>query len=188
MTNELFILYLQDIQNLVKTTRNSLEHASVKQVKRKQQSHLVQPNEIEVALGKLSQPLALSYAQARADLEGDRITWVSIAHEIREVLRQMLDILAPDTKVMQQNGYKQEPNTKGPTQKQRAVYILRQRGAGSSEEDMIKKIDLVEELISGLVRDTYTRASVAAHGQKDRKEAQRLLKYFDAFAHDLLNL
>jgi hypothetical protein len=43
-------------------------------------------------------------------------------------------------------------------------------------------------MIAGLIRDTYSRASDAAHTLKGRREAKKLLKYFEAFAHDLLNL
>jgi hypothetical protein len=185
---EKFLADLQSAERKVEITRDALKELPFSKGRTLRHKRVLQPNDVENALRTLSEPLALSYAQARADLESERITWVSVAHEIREVLRQMLDLLAPDERVQKQSWYKQQPDTKGPTQKQRALYILRKRNATSSEEDMIKKIDLVEELISTLVRDTYTRASVAAHGQKDRKEAQRLLKYFDAFAHDLLDL
>ena len=42
--------------------------------------------------------------------------------------------------------------------------------------------------IGDLVRATYTRASDAAHRTKDRREVRRIVRYFEAFAHDLLDL
>jgi hypothetical protein len=109
-------------------------------------------------------------------------------HEIREIVRNLLELLAPDEKLMGQPGFKLETNTRGPTHKQRARYILKQRGAGSKEQEVVAHIDLIEERISSLVRSTYTRASVAAHGAKGRTEVVRTLHYFRAFAHDLLDL
>src|ERR1022692_3441088 len=95
------LLDLYDAQNKVENTRNSLNTLSPYGSKKKRQNRSILASDIEIALRELSEPLALSYAQARADLDSDRITWVSIAHEIREVLRQMLDLMAPDAMVMQ---------------------------------------------------------------------------------------
>ena len=46
----------------------------------------------------------------------------------------------------------------------------------------------LEEVIGGIVRATYSRASDAAHRFKARKEAARIVKCFDAFASDLLDI
>ena len=43
-------------------------------------------------------------------------------------------------------------------------------------------------IVDELVRDTYTRASAAAHGFESRQEVVRILRYFEAFAQDILDL
>jgi len=56
------------------------------------------------------------------------------------------------------------------------------------EEEVISRIDLVENRVAALVRATYARASNAAHTFEGRKEVLRILKYFEAFVHDLLDI
>jgi hypothetical protein len=146
-------------------------------------------SEIFKALLGLSEPLAKSYVQVKIDLEDDsRSSWVGTAHEIREVLANLLRILAPDEKVISQTWYRQEEKTTGPTQKQRVRYILQENGAGSKEKEVIELVTKLEEMIGDIVRATYSRASDAAHRFKTRKEVARIVKYFDAFANDLLDL
>ena len=67
-------------------------------------------------------------------------------------------------------------------------YILEARRAGSNEHEVTEQVDLIEERVGNLVRSTYGRASDAAHRGKRRSEARRILNYFEAFAHDLLDL
>lgn len=146
-------------------------------------------NDIYDALSHLSETLANSYAQVKKDLQdADRLSWAGTAHEIREVLSTMLRTLAPDEAVTSQHWYKQAPNTSGPTQKQRVRYILQVRGAGSKEREVAEQAVHLDEMIGNLVRATYSRASDAAHRFKNRDEVLRVLRYFEAFAQDLLNL
>lgn len=146
-------------------------------------------SDVYVALLSISEPLASKYAQAKTDLEDDnRLSWSGTAHEIREVLRGLLEELAPDENVTAELWYKQEKGTSGPTHKQRVRYILRKRGAGSKEQKVAEKVDIFEDWVGDLTRATYTRASDAAHRGKDRKEVRRIVRYFEAFAHDLLDL
>jgi hypothetical protein len=147
------------------------------------------PDEAHRALTKLSEPLAKSYAQIVLDLQDEnRVSWTGTAHEIRETLTTMLRLLAPDAEVVQQPWYKQEQNTSGPTQRQRVRFILEQRGAGSKQKEVVQQVESMEDWIGNLVRASYSRASDAAHGSKDRREVQRLFNYFIAFAHDLLDI
>jgi hypothetical protein len=88
---------------------------------------------------------------------------------------------------MKQSWFKQEAK-EGASHKQRAIFVLKQRQVGSSQENVIKQISILEEMIGSLVRETYTRASNATHINKGRSEAKKILNYFDAFAHDLLDL
>lgn len=141
------------------------------------------------ALREISVPLANSYLQIIAEFEDDsRITWDGTAHQIRELLRKLLDLLAPTDLVEKQNWYKEGDGLSGPTQKQRVKYILSIKNAGSKEQAVVQNIVLIEDKIGNLVRDTYQRASDAAHRSKDKTEAFRILRYFEAFAYDLLNI
>jgi hypothetical protein len=146
-------------------------------------------NDIYDALSHISETLANSYAQIRKDLQDtNRLSWAGTAHEIREVLSTILRMLAPDEAVTSRPWYQQDPNTSGPTQKQRVRYILQMRGAGSKERAVAEQVVDLDEMIENLVRATYSRASNAAHRFKNRDEVLRVLRYFDAFAQDLLNL
>jgi len=146
-------------------------------------------NRIHASLNKISPALARSYAQVKADLQDEhRSSWTGTAHEIREVLATMLRMLAPDSEVVKQSWYKQEPNTSGPTQKQRTRFILQLYDVGSKEMEVASKVSNLEDMIGDLVRATYSRASDAAHRAKARREVVRIVTYFDAFAYDLLNL
>ena len=130
--------------------------------------------------------LACSYFQVKCDLHNvERQSWAGTAHELRELVRNLLEMLAPDQAVCQQHWYKQEPNTSGPTQKQRVRYALEQRGASSSERGTAESIADLDESIAGLVRATYKRASDASHRSKAREEVSRILNYFEAFALDI---
>ena len=100
----------------------------------------------------------------------------------------MLETLAPKEAIATEPWYVQDESTSGPTHKQRVRYILRTRGSGSKEQKVAEQVDVMEDKIGGLVRATYTRASDAAHRTKDRREVRRIVRYFEAFAHDLLDL
>jgi Predicted pPIWI-associating nuclease len=147
----------------------------------------IERKDIYLALSEISQKLGDSYLQAKQDIKNaDRISWAGTAHEIREVLATLLRTLAPDNEVKSQPWYKQESDR--PTQKQRVRYILQKRGSSSTQREVTEKIDILDEMLGELVRSTYSRASDAAHTYEPRKEVKRLLGYFEAFAHDLLDL
>lgn len=79
-------------------------------------------------LKKLVPSAALSYEQALSDLQfPQRLSWRGPATDFREALRECLDHLAPDKDIMALPGFKLEQNTKGPTMKQKTMYILGKR-------------------------------------------------------------
>jgi len=146
-------------------------------------------NLIHTSLVKVSPSLGRSYYQVKVDLlDTARISWAGTAHEIREILSTMLRLLAPDNEVVAQAWFKQEPNTYGPTQKQRTRYILEKRESGSKELEVVAQVSKLEDMIGDLVRATYSRASDAAHQAKEKQEVFRITKYFDVFAYDLLDI
>lgn len=145
-------------------------------------------NNIYLGLEKVSEALAQSYLQIKNDIDdSDRISWAGTAHEIRQIISSLLIILAPDEEVIAQSWYK-KPEDGTSTQKQKVRYILEQKGAGSKETDVVEQISSLDEVIQELVRKTYSRASDAAHRFKNRNEVIKILRYFDAFILDLLDI
>lgn len=178
----------QETTNAIRAIQ-ATHHTHQSKLSQKARKSDIDSDVIYQALRELSEPLANSYAQAISDIhDPKRQSWAGTAHEIRETLRGILEILAPDSKVKSQSGWQLEKGTNGPTQKQKVLYILRQRKAGSKEEEVVRQVDAVEERVGTLVRAIYSRASNAAHSSKDRLEVTRILRYFEAFAHDLLDL
>lgn len=145
--------------------------------------------DIHAALDTISPSLANSYTQIYLDLSTtERVSWAGTAQEIREVLLGILHNLAPDDEVKEQEWFAKQAEDGRPTHRQRVRFILRKRKAGSNEQAVAENAAIVDEMVERLVRETYTRASGAAHGIKDRTETRRILGYFEAFAHDLLDL
>lgn len=147
-------------------------------------------NIISEALARFSESLVAGYQQVQKDLADEsRISWRGTANEIREVLRELLELMAPDEAVTRMNWFKQEPKTQGPTQAQRAKYALEQRAVQTHRASATQEtINLVEESVSKLVRKTYQRANNASHTSQDKDEVKRILGYFDLLARDLLGL
>ena len=149
----------------------------------------VEKNPIYLSLLKINGSLARSYAQIKIDItDKTRLSWAGTAHEIRQIISTLLETLAPDSEVINEEWYKQDPQTKGPTQKQRAHYILIKQKKDSKEQEVVEVVSLLNDLIETLVRSTYGRASDAAHRFKGRREVIRILNYFESFTTDLLNL
>jgi len=160
---------------------------SVKEAKIDRDTRYYYNSDIEQLLRDLSSPVADSYVQVASDLASDsRLTWMGTAHEIREMLRGVLDTLAPIDSVKKAEWYKQELGTNGPTQKQKVRYISEQKKAGSAEKKLTNDLGVIEEKVEAFARDMYGRSSDAAHRSKDKTEAFKLMKYFEAFAFDIL--
>lgn len=119
---------------------------------------------------------ALSYQQALHDLEAsERLSWRGPATDLRECLRETLDHLAPDTEVMEMPGYRQEPDTTGPTMKQKVRFILKSRGTSKAAAAPAEAAtDAVEAALGTFVRSVYTRSSVSTHTPTDRGEVVRV--------------
>jgi hypothetical protein len=133
---------------------------------------------------------AASYEQSLADLGGvPRRSYRGVAHELREVLRETLDYLAPAAEVMAEANFKLEKDTTRPTQTQKALYVLRKRRL--SREAMRAPelaVSLVEELGAAIARSAYTRGSASAHGVASAREVRQLKMYVDAVLAELLEI
>ncbi len=155
-------------------------------------------NLIIETLQRISPPTAQSYIQVLNDLySNNRISYRGTAGEIREVLREVLDKLAPDKDVESSPGFKFEKdkdNSKAltkPTMKQKARFILKSRGIPSgaikTPEDAV---GIVEESIASLARSTYNRGSIGAHTERgiEKAEIKQLKMYVDTVLCELLAL
>jgi hypothetical protein len=141
-------------------------------------------------LVKINPSSALSYEQALIDLQDEnRMSWRGTAVEFRESLRELLDTMAPDKDVMGQPGFKLEENTKKPTMKQKAVFILKSRQASEKNiKAFTNAIDVAEELLGKFVRSVYDRSSVGAHTPISKNEVLRIRDYVSLALSELLEI
>jgi Predicted pPIWI-associating nuclease len=132
----------------------------------------------------------ISYRQALIDLQDDkRVSFRGPALELREVLREVLDHVAPDKDVLASPGFQLEKNRPGPTMKQKVRYILRARGVGktkaASPEDSTSAVDAI---VSDLTRSVYDLGSLATHVASERRQVVKVKRYIDAVLHDILEI
>ena len=143
---------------------------------------------IIATLKELLPSAALSYEQAVNDLgSAGRMSWRGPATDLREALREVLDYLAPDESVKGQEGYRPEPNTNGPTMKQKVRFILKARGANKSAMQTPESaVDAVEEAVGTFVRSVYTRSNVSTHTPTDKAEVLRVRDWVRVALSELL--
>jgi hypothetical protein len=132
--------------------------------------------------------VAASYRQALLDIQDPRrISYRGPAAEIREVVREVLDHLAPDEDVMKSAGFKLEKDQTGPTMKQKVRFILRARAVGDSARSTAESsVEHLNENVGSVGRAVYTRGSTAVHIPKPREEVLNFKLYADAVLGELL--
>lgn len=132
-----------------------------------------------------------SYEQVMRDIgqPGGRVSWRGTAAELRDVLREVMDHLAPDIQVMAAPNFRLETDRKGPTQAQKVRFILKARRAGSAAISTAEgTLQTVDEAVASLARMTYTRGSASAHTSPEAGEIRKLKRYVDALLGELLEL
>jgi hypothetical protein len=141
-------------------------------------------------LAKMLPPSASAYEQALRDLQGaGRVSWRGPANEFREVLREVIDHLAPDDHVVQSEGFQPEGGRETPTQKQKVRFILRKRRSGSAAITVAEgALDAVAEAVAVLARSTYQRTNVSTHTATGGAEIRNLKRYVDALLGELLEI
>jgi small-conductance mechanosensitive channel len=148
--------------------------------------------QILTTLSGMLPPTARSYQQVLLDLsQKDRASYRGTATELREILRETLDYLAPDKDVVASQGFELEKDRTKPTMAQKARYILRSRGIPKNSIDVPKKaIDIVEGTVSSLVRSTYDRGSIDTHTSTgiNRPGVMQLKMYVDSVLSELLEI
>ncbi len=144
---------------------------------------------------KLLPLVAISYKQVLLDLSNkERISFKGTAGEIREILRQVLDHLAPDEVVMKSFGFKLENDYKKPTMKQKTRFILKSRGQPKNQtklaENTASIIEIGEENISAFLRSLYKSGSILTHTNAGlaRKKVKQLKIYLDSILCELLEV
>ena len=68
-------------------------------------------------------------------IPSDRISYKGTIAELREILREVLDYLAPDKEVIATPGFKLEKDRFTPTMKQRVRHVLRSRKKSEASTD-----------------------------------------------------
>jgi hypothetical protein len=146
--------------------------------------------EILRTLEKMLPGSAKSYEQALRDIaQGGRVSWRGTAAELRDVLREVMDHLAPDAQVRSTPGFVLEPDQRGPTQKQKVRFILKARRTVSAAIDTAQgTLQTVDDSVAALARMTYTRGSASAHTSPMTTEIRNLKRYVDALLAELLEI
>jgi hypothetical protein len=146
--------------------------------------------EILDTLARMLPATAKSYEQVLRDIvEARRVSWRGTGSELREVLREVMDHLAPDAKVTVAVGFQYEAGRTAPTQKQKVRFILKARRAGSAAIAVAEgTLETVEESVASLARSTYNRGSASTHGTTDGAEVRKLKRYIDALLAELLEI
>jgi Predicted pPIWI-associating nuclease len=149
------------------------------------------PSNVERAildtLEKLEPGAARGYEQAMRDLnDPDRVSFRGVAAELREVVREVLDRLAPDED-LEAAGIKREKGRTDFTQKQKVRHILRARGVTeNARKPAEQSVELIEEMTASLARSVYVRGSVSTHVSSPRTEVRQLKLYVDSILGELL--
>lgn len=133
--------------------------------------------------------IALSYRQVLQDLSDQtRVSFRGTASELREVLRELLDHLAPDVDVLK-SGVALEKGQTTPTMKQKTVFILKARGIGeTARKPATNAVTAVEGAVGSLARSVYNRGSLSTHIATTRTEVLAVKGYTDAVLADLLQI
>ena len=139
---------------------------------------------------RISPGVAASYEQCILDL-GDlqRRSYRGVAHELREVLREVLDYLAPDKDVLAEAGFRLEEGRTKPTQRQKAQYIFRKRRLSREAMSVPEMtLSMVEELQSQIARDAYSRGAKEAHTVTSGAQVRQLKMWIDALLGEFLQI
>jgi hypothetical protein len=131
---------------------------------------------------------AACYVQALRDIaQPNRVSWRGVAAEFREVLREVIDHLAPDEQVRAVPDFRPEGKDGRPSQTQRVVFALRTRRASDvAIKSDRQALSIVEEMIARLARSTDDRGSISTHNATDAAEVRTIQGYVDALLGELL--
>lgn len=167
------------------------EGAAIVKSSNSRHSHSTPADDLIVSsLNEICPSAALAYQQALIDLSADdRLSWRGPATDLREALRETLDVLAPDADVKAAPGFKLEGEAKRPTMKQKVRFVLKSRdvpsGAMATPEHAVTGI---EEIVGGLTRSVYDRSSISTHTATGKAEVSRVLAWTRIVFGELLEI
>ncbi len=147
--------------------------------------------DLQKTLDKIDPGLGGSYQQTLLDLSDTRrISYGGTANELREIVRRVLDKLAPDEEVRKAKWFVLEKGANKPTMKQKTQFILDSRGLGKSQKEPTEKtVNLIEiDTVGSIARSTYDAGSSLSHTQAAKDHTMRLKRYVDAVLSDLLEI
>jgi hypothetical protein len=141
-------------------------------------------------LGTMLPTSAASYQQVLLDIQSPgRASYRGTAADLREVVREVLDHLAPDADVMNSPGFKLENGQNAPTMKQKVRFILRARKLGDSARQTAENsVQHLDENVASVGRAVYTRGATAVHTARPREEVLNFKLYADAVLGELLQI
>lgn len=180
--------------DLLKSAKHALitcEGEAMSQSSRVQAGHRTAVDELIVAtLDDVCPSASLAYQQALLDLVSvSRFSWRGPATDLREALRETLDVLAPDEDVEGMPGFRLEPDARRPTMKQKVKFILKTRGVSSGAMAPPESaVQGVEDVLGTLTRSVYTRSSVSTHTPTDRQEVARVHAWVRLVLCELLEI
>jgi hypothetical protein len=133
---------------------------------------------------------ALSYRQALSDLsDAERVSFRGTAHELREAVREVLDQLAPDEKVLKAPSFKLERDRTKPTMKQKVRFIFKDQQRSLTESGPAENaVDAIAETIASMARSTSERGSMSAHTEQTKTEVLKVKRYVEAVLQDILEV
>lgn len=147
---------------------------------------------LRALLEGISPALADSYTQVLNDLDDpQRISFRGTANDMREIVREVLDALAPDEEVRARPWYSNQTEDgqakRYPTMADKARYIGEVRGLPKAGvKQATGSAGRVDDLLGGIARSTYDRGSAATHTSQAGAEIRTQLRYVDALLLELL--
>lgn len=154
-----------------------------------------QESSIVEKLKEINPFFADAYIQIILDIRDEkRISFRGVVHEIRELVRGLLNHFAPNEQVMGQVDFQFENRLDKPSMTQKMKYVLNARGLSGSQIDPAKKMTSYLEVQTGILaampRSTYSAGSDTAHADSRdvRNEVLRLKRYLDTNICDILQI
>jgi hypothetical protein len=180
---------IRRLQNLRASLETAIEIAATASMAPDPMSPTPAESVILSTLDQVIPTAALSYQQVLLDLkDGERISYRGTGSELREVLRELLDHLAPDENVVR-SGVKLEHGLSRPTMKQKTVFILKARGLNETQRKTASDAtEAIEGAVGALTRSVYNRGSLSTHIGATRQEVLTFKGYADAVLAELLEV
>jgi hypothetical protein len=148
--------------------------------------------ELAGRLAKVSTEASNKYLSAWRIYQSDMPNYSGVLVEVRGVLEYLLDVFAPNEKVLAEMGFTLEKDRQEPSLRQRIRFLARQMFNSDRVKEIVSDYNLLEitgEQIEQIARTTtqaHRSASGMAHDTATRDQAFRALKQWDSILAQLL--